>query len=46
VPVQQIGFQGHAGKQATVFFYDPSRNAIDIQGFTEMGQLFCQLKQP
>ncbi|MFC7517156.1 VOC family protein [Herbaspirillum sp. GCM10030257] len=36
-----IRFQGQVGEQATMFFYDPSRNAIEIKGFADMGQLFA-----
>ena len=36
-----IRFQGQVGEQATMFFFDPSRNAIEIKGFADMGQLFA-----
>jgi hypothetical protein len=36
-----IRFQGQVGEQATMFFYDPSHNAIEIKGFADMGQLFA-----
>lgn len=37
-----IRFQGQVGEQATMFFYDPSRNAIEIKAFADMGQLFAK----
>lgn len=37
-----IRFQGQVGEQATMFFYDPSGNALEIKGFADMGQLFAK----
>jgi extradiol dioxygenase family protein len=37
-----IRFQGQVGEQATMFFYDPSNNALEIKGFADMGQLFAK----
>ncbi|MDB5761489.1 MAG: glyoxalase [Herminiimonas sp.] len=36
-----IRFQGQVGEQATMFFFDPSMNAIEIKGFADMEQLFA-----
>ena len=36
-----IRFQGEPGEQATMFFTDPSGNAIEIKAFADMGQLFA-----
>lgn len=35
-----IRFAGENGKQATMFFYDPSGNAIEIKGFKDMSNVF------
>ena len=37
-----IRFRGEAGEQATMFFRDPSGNAIEIKGFADLGQLFAR----
>lgn len=37
-----IRFAGQVGEQATMFFYDPSNNAIEIKGFADMSQLFAK----
>lgn len=37
-----IRFQGQTGEQATMFFYDPSNNAIEIKAFADMNQLFAK----
>lgn len=37
-----IRFQGQVGEQATMFFYDPSHNAIEIKAFGDIGQLFAK----
>ena len=34
-------FKGEPGKQATMFFRDPSGNAIEIKAFADLGQLFA-----
>lgn len=35
-------FQGEPGEQATMFFTDPSGNAIELKAFTDMDQLFAK----
>lgn len=37
-----IRFKGEAGEQATMFFADPSGNAIEIKAFADIGQLFAK----
>ncbi len=37
----QIRFAGQVGEQATMFFLDPSGNALEIKGFADLGQLFA-----
>lgn len=34
-------FRGKIGEQATMFFLDPSGNAIEIKAFADIGQLFA-----
>ncbi len=34
-------FKGEPGEQATMFFRDPSGNAIEIKAFADLGQLFA-----
>ncbi len=36
-----VRFQGQPGEQATMFFLDPSGNAIEFKAFTDIGQLFA-----
>ncbi len=36
-----IRFAGQAGEQATMFFRDPSGNAIEMKAFADLGQLFA-----
>jgi len=36
-----IRFAGQPGEQATMFFRDPSGNAIEIKAFADLGQLFA-----
>ena len=36
-----IRFKGQAGEQATMFFRDPSGNAIEMKAFADLGQLFA-----
>jgi extradiol dioxygenase family protein len=38
----QIRFQGQVGEQATMFFFDPSGNALEFKAFQDMGQLFAK----
>jgi extradiol dioxygenase family protein len=35
-----IRFKGQAGEQATMFFKDPSGNALEFKAFRDMGNLF------
>lgn len=35
-----IRFKGQVGEQATMFFYDPSYNAIEFKSFKRFSQLF------
>jgi extradiol dioxygenase family protein len=35
-----IRFEGEAGEQATMFFLDPSGNALEFKAFNELSQLF------
>jgi extradiol dioxygenase family protein len=37
-----IRFKGQLGEQATMFFYDPSHNALEFKAFADMGQLFAK----
>ncbi|SRR5579883_1741850 len=37
-----IRFKGQPGEQATLFFLDPSGNAIEIKAFSDMTRLFAQ----
>jgi len=37
-----IRFKGEAGEQATMFFQDPSGNAIEIKAFKNMESLFAK----
>jgi len=36
-----IRFKGEAGEQATMFFYDPSGNAVELKAFKDLRQLFA-----
>ncbi len=36
-----IRFKGEPGEQATMFFTDPSGNAMEIKAFADIGQLFA-----
>ena len=36
-----IRFQGQPGEQATMFFLDPSGNALELKAFADIGQLFA-----
>lgn len=36
-----IRFKGAPGEQATMFFYDPSGNPIEIKGFSDMNAVFA-----
>ncbi len=37
-----IRFAGQAGEQATMFFRDPSGNALEFKAFGDIGQLFAR----
>ncbi|MFZ6648082.1 VOC family protein [Undibacterium sp. TJN25] len=37
-----IRFQGEPGEQATMFFCDPSGNALEFKGFAEMNKVFAK----
>jgi uncharacterized protein len=37
-----IRFKGQAGEQATMFFYDPSGNALEFKAFADDAQLFAR----
>ena len=37
-----IRFEGLVGEQATMFFYDPSGNALEFKAFKNMEQLFAK----
>ncbi len=37
-----IRFKGKIGEQATMFFYDPSGNALEFKAFKDISQLFAK----
>lgn len=37
-----VRFKGQVGEQATMFFYDPSGNALEFKAFQDLGQLFAK----
>lgn len=37
-----IRFKGEVGEQATMFFLDPSGNALEFKAFEDLGQLFAK----
>jgi len=37
-----IRFKGQPGEQATMFFLDPSGNAIEVKAFADIGRLFAK----
>jgi len=37
-----IRFKGEVGEQATMFFLDPSGNALEFKSFKDPGQIFAQ----
>jgi extradiol dioxygenase family protein len=37
-----VRFQGEPGEQATMFFRDPSGNALEFKALADMGQLFAK----
>ena len=36
-----VRFKGEVGEQATMFFYDPSGNALEFKAFADMSQVFA-----
>lgn len=38
----QIRFKGEVGEQASMFFLDPSGNAVEFKAFTDIGKLFAK----
>ncbi|NBX52645.1 MAG: glyoxalase [Proteobacteria bacterium] len=37
-----VRFRGKTGEQATMFFYDPSGNALEFKAFKDISQLFAK----
>ena len=37
----QVRFEGQVGEQATMFFLDPSGNALEIKAFEDLSQVFA-----
>ncbi|WP_369999650.1 VOC family protein [Winogradskyella sp.] len=37
-----VRFKGEVGEQATMFFKDPSGNALEFKAFKDIGQLFAK----
>ena len=37
-----IRFKGEPGEQATMFFLDPSGNALELKAFADIGMLFAK----
>jgi len=37
-----VRFQGEPGEQATMFFLDPSGNALEVKAFSDISQLFAK----
>jgi extradiol dioxygenase family protein len=38
----RVRFKGQPGEQATMFFRDPSGNAIEMKAFADLGRLFAK----
>ena len=38
----KIRFEGQVGEQATMFFLDPSGNALEFKGFADFSQVFAK----
>jgi extradiol dioxygenase family protein len=36
-----LRFEGQPGEQATLFLRDPSGNALEFKGFSDLGQVFA-----
>jgi len=41
-----VRFKGQVGEQATMFFYDPSGNALEFKAFADDAMLFATNKDP
>ena len=37
-----VRFKGEVGEQATMFFLDPSGNALEFKAFADLDQLFAR----
>ena len=37
-----IRFEGQVGEQATMFFMDPSKNALEFKAFKDTSQIFAK----
>ena len=37
-----VRFRGEVGEQATMFFLDPSGNALEFKAFRDLGKLFAK----
>jgi extradiol dioxygenase family protein len=37
-----VRFRGEVGEQSTLFFLDPSGNALEFKAFADLGQLFAK----
>lgn len=37
-----VRFKGQVGEQATMFFLDPSGNALEFKAFADLGQVFAK----
>jgi uncharacterized protein len=38
----KVRFEGEVGEQATMFFLDPSGNALEFKGFNDFSQVFAK----
>lgn len=38
----QVRFKGEVGEQATMFFLDPARNALEFKALADLAQLFAR----
>jgi extradiol dioxygenase family protein len=38
----KIRFEGEVGEQATMFFLDPSGNALEFKGFRDLSTVFAK----
>lgn len=38
----RVRFEGEVGEQATMFFLDPSGNALEFKGFSDLNQVFAK----